>query len=175
MKQGKYNNITGKPFCLSVHMSDNFWRVKNAGWLSSGLNPWYLWPIKCCIQGHWLFKSSCIASIIIRRIQRTEIDIRVCDNDHFWFNWGKSFLKTMLEKEKMLVHSIFSFSNNVFYPVKDRCNALTNTFIVICKCFQYGPGSLIDCMVFNVIFNSITVISQWPMHLPMLPWSSFNK
>ena len=29
-------------------------------------------------------------------------------------------------------------------------------------------------MVFNFIFNSISVISQWPVHLSMLSWSSFN-
>ena len=30
--------------------------------------------------------------------------------------WNRSLLKTLWEKEKMLVTSIFSFSRNVFYP-----------------------------------------------------------
>ena len=29
-------------------------------------------------------------------------------------------------------------------------------------------------MVFNTVFNSISVTSWWPVHLPMLSWSSFN-
>ena len=36
----------------------------------------------------------------------------------------KNLLKTLLENEKMLVTSIFSFSNNVFYPIKDILNVL---------------------------------------------------
>ena len=30
-------------------------------------------------------------------------------------------------------------------------------------------------MAFNAVLNSISVISQWPMHLSMLSWSSFNQ
>ena len=33
-------------------------------------------------------------------------------------------LKTLLEKDKMLVTSIFSISHNVFYPIKDKSNHL---------------------------------------------------
>ena len=32
----------------------------------------------------------------------------------------KALLKTLWEKEKMLLTSFFSFSHNVFYPVKDN-------------------------------------------------------
>ena len=35
--------------------------------------------------------------------------------------------------------------------------------------------ALIDCMVFHVAFNSISVRSRWPVHLSMLCWSSFNQ
>ena len=34
---------------------------------------------------------------------------------------------------------------------------------------------LIDCMVFNAVFNSISVISRQPVHLSMLSWSSFKQ
>ena len=47
-------------------------------------------------------------------------------------------LKTMWKKEKMLVTSIFSFSHNVFYPIKDRNHYLSFIYSVICKCFQFG-------------------------------------
>ena len=32
--------------------------------------------------------------------------------------WGESLLKTLWEKEKMLLTSIFSFSQNVFFPIE---------------------------------------------------------
>ena len=34
---------------------------------------------------------------------------------------------------------------------------------------------MIDCMGFNGVFNSISVIPQWPVHLSMTSWSSFNQ
>ena len=36
-------------------------------------------------------------------------------------NLEKEGLKTSWENEKLLVTSIFSFSHNVFYPIKDDC------------------------------------------------------
>ena len=48
-------------------------------------------------------------------------------------------LKTLLEKEEMLVTSIFSFSNNVFYSIKDINNYFTYFYVVVCKCFQFEP------------------------------------
>ena len=30
---------------------------------------------------------------------------------------------------------------------------------------------LFKCMMFNAVFNSISVISRWPVHLSMLSWS----
>ena len=41
-------------------------------------------------------------------------------NDYFWCTGGKSLLKTLWEKNKMLVTSILFFSHNVFYPMKDK-------------------------------------------------------
>ena len=38
-----------------------------------------------------------------------------------------------------------------------------------------GHVWLIGCMVFNVVFNSISVMSGRPVHLSMLSWSSFNQ
>ena len=47
-------------------------------------------------------------------------------NDDFRCSGGKSLLKTLLERKKMLVTSIFFFSHNVFYPMKDNLNVLSN-------------------------------------------------
>ena len=46
-------------------------------------------------------------------------------------------LKTFWEIEQMLGTSIFSFSHHVFYPFKRKLLYLSNTEIVICKCFQF--------------------------------------
>ena len=35
--------------------------------------------------------------------------------------------------------------------------------------------NLICCMGFNAVFNTISVISQRPVHLPMLSWSSIDQ
>ena len=37
-------------------------------------------------------------------------------NNTFWHPWETSLLKTLLEKEKLLIMSNFSFSHKVFYP-----------------------------------------------------------
>ena len=40
-----------------------------------------------------------------------------------------------------------------------------------CHCFRHGIS--LYGMVFKAVFNSISVISQQPVHLSMLSWSSF--
>ena len=35
--------------------------------------------------------------------------------------------------------------------------------------------ALIDSMVFNAVFNTISVVSRRPVHLPMLSWSSLKS
>ena len=37
-------------------------------------------------------------------------------NDTFWRPWETSLMKTLWEKEKLLVTNNFSFSHSVFYP-----------------------------------------------------------
>ena len=48
------------------------------------------------------------------------------------------FLKTMWEKEKLLVMSNFSFSCIVFYPFRELSAIFIKFEIVICKFFQFG-------------------------------------
>ena len=47
-------------------------------------------------------------------------------------------LKTLWEKEKFLVTSIFSFSHSVFYTIKERNHHFSNIKFVILKCFHFG-------------------------------------
>ena len=52
----------------------------------------------------------------------------------------EGFWKTLLEKEKMLVTCIFSFTHNVFYSVKKEFLFFSHVQVVVCKCFRFGLG-----------------------------------
>ena len=54
----------------------------------------------------------------------------------------KRLFKTLWEKEKMLVTSIFSFSHHVFYPIKDRNHHICYIYFVVCKYFQFGQAQI---------------------------------
>ena len=71
-----------------------------------------------------------------------------------------SLLKTLWEKEKLLVTSNFSFSHNVFYPFIELSAIFIPFEIVVCKLFQFGKVHWIDWMVFYATFNSISIISR---------------
>ena len=49
-----------------------------------------------------------------------------------------SLLKTLWEKEKLLVTSNFSFSNSVFYPFWELYGIFITFEIGICKLFEFG-------------------------------------
>ena len=51
-----------------------------------------------------------------------------------------SLLKTLWEKEKLLVTSNFSFSHSVFYPFGELSAIFIKIKIVICKHFQFGKS-----------------------------------
>ena len=57
-------------------------------------------------------------------------------------------MKTLWEKEKMLVTSIFSHSHNVFYHSQSKFQFLSHIYFVVCKSFQFG-------MVFPTMFSTI--------------------
>ena len=48
-----------------------------------------------------------------------------------------SFLKTLREKEKLLVMSNFSFSHSVFYPFGELSATFNKCKIVVCKLFEF--------------------------------------
>ena len=49
-----------------------------------------------------------------------------------------SLLKTLWEKEKLLIMSNFSFSHIVFYLFREFSAIFINSEIVVCKLFQFG-------------------------------------
>ena len=60
------------------------------------------------------------------------------NNRCFLRPWDGRLLKTLWEKEKMMVTSIFSFSHNAFYPIKDKSYSLHHIYFAVCTCFQIG-------------------------------------
>ena len=57
-----------------------------------------------------------------------------------------SLLKTIWEKEKLLIITNFSLSHNVFYQFEDLFSIFINFEIVICKLFHFGR-------VYNLLFG----------------------
>ena len=57
-----------------------------------------------------------------------------------WFLlfFSTSLLKTLWEKEKLLVTSNFSFSHSVFYPFEELSAIFMKFEFVVCKLFQFG-------------------------------------
>ena len=49
-----------------------------------------------------------------------------------------SLLKTLWEKEKLLITSNFSFSHSVFYVFRELSSIFITFEIVVCKLFQFG-------------------------------------
>ena len=49
-----------------------------------------------------------------------------------------SLLKTLWQKEELLVTSNFSFSRNVFYRLREHSAIFIKFEIVVCKLFQFG-------------------------------------
>ena len=55
-----------------------------------------------------------------------------------FYRSASTLLKTLLEKEKLLVTSNFSFSHIVFYPFGELSTIFTKIETVVCKLFQTG-------------------------------------
>ena len=82
----------------------------------------------------------------------------------------KKHLKTLWEKEKMLVNSIFSSFHNVFYPYKINFNFLSHIRFVVCKFFQFWTSlkfcrlslvSVLDNMIFSLSIEKLCQRQNW--------------
>ena len=58
----------------------------------------------------------------------------------FWFLplCRTNLMKTLWEKEKLLITSNFSFSHSVFYPFEELSATFIKSEIVVCKISQFG-------------------------------------
>ena len=85
-----------------------------------------------CIESpfhrRWLVSSYICYWSMFNPFQNKPLFLHVCIT---------SLLKTLWEKEKLLVTSNFSFSHTVFYPFKELSPIFIHFEIVICKLFQF--------------------------------------
>ena len=101
------------------------------------LSIWHM--LKFCreVEGLNNKKYSNFESIVVKNIVWNDFNpspnkpcfLRVC---------SISLLKTLREKEKLLVASNFSFSHSVFYLFGELSAILKKYEIVVCKLFQFG-------------------------------------
>ena len=65
---------------------------------------------------------------------------------------GPGLLKTLWEKEKMLVTSIFSFFHNVFYHTKKEKSQFWYIWLILCRLFRF-------CLVPNfVVWERVEIV-----------------
>ena len=57
----------------------------------------------------------------------------------FWHLWETMLLKTLWEKEKLLVTSNFSFTHSVFYPFRELSAIFIKFKIVVYRLFRFKP------------------------------------
>ena len=80
-----------------------------------------------------------ISNIVFQSIRNTEQCINHFPNNPWFLRVCRiSLLKTMWEKEKLLVTSNFSFSHIVFYPSGEIPAIFIKFELVVCKLFQFG-------------------------------------
>ena len=101
--------------------------------------PWYLYMVLIFYQAKWYF-------VYINPLPNKPWFLHICMN---------SLLKTLWEKEKLLITSNFSISHSVFSPFGEHSVIFIKFEIVVCKLFQFGR-------VYNLPFGKgLKVITEW--------------
>ena len=96
------------------------WNVlpKDSQWIQWRSNPGPLDYESNISPSHLLVNILAFSSLptMYSALSKTEITInQFPHNDTFWHHWETNLLKTLWEKEKLLIISNFSFSHSVFY------------------------------------------------------------
>ena len=82
-------------------------------------------------------------------------------NDTFWRPWETSFLKTLWEKEKMLVTSNFSFSHSVFYRWNNFLPFSSNFKLSSAKSFNLEESKICRLVMGLPVLCTIFFPSHW--------------
>ena len=63
-------------------------------------------------------------------------------NDTFWRPWETGLLKTLWEKEKLLITSNFSFTQSVCYPFREVSVFSSNSTVSSADCFNLDQSKI---------------------------------
>ena len=96
-----------------------------------------------------------------------------------WFLlvYSTCLLKTMWEKEKLLITSNFSFSRIVFYPFGELSAIFIKFEIVICKFFQFGRvinlsfGKGLIPLISMILKSPLSLFTKW-QNLALIQWET---
>ena len=81
----------------------------------------------------------CICEVCLSNVCKVHGSVNPFPNKPWFFRvYSTSFLKTLWEKEKLVITSNFSFSHSVFYPFGEISTIFIKFEIVVCKLFQFG-------------------------------------
>ena len=132
---------TPKPGCLRED--------ENLGELETPL-------ISYCCWGFHL--ASCEFFVSVYKVKEIMSNLNPIPNKPWFLRvCCTTLLKTLWEKEELLVTSNFSFSHSVFYLFEELSTIYIEFEIVVCKLFQIGrvKNSLFGKGLTNVLFRSI--------------------
>ena len=114
-----YRGILRKEKMLSIALVKFFSRCKHQQ--TNAFRNGYWWIVVCYIQLHVHYQNCSVLSIPVSNSWPGCCGLHMAlvnlfpHNAAFWCSWETSLLKTLWEKEKLLVTSNFSFSHSVFY------------------------------------------------------------
>ena len=116
----------------------------------SWVSPVLGWALKCLAQGHSHEKTQRIQcgsnpgplDYESNTLPRSHAGTLFPNKPWFLHVCSSSLLKTLWEKEKLLMMSNFSFSHNAFYPFGDLSAIFIKFKIVSCKLFQFGRSKI---------------------------------
>ena len=101
-----------------------------------------------CVTDRHDMTLAVIEALILNPFPNKPWFLRVCST---------SLLKTLWEKEKLLLTSNFPFSYSVFYPFKELSSIFFKFEIIVCKLFQFGS---LNFVVWEKV-NTTNQSSHW--------------
>ena len=99
----------------------------------------YIWNCRLQTLSIWTIRNNVVWERVKDQNKLTRISINPFPNKP-WFLCvcSTSLLKTLWEKEKLLVTSIFSFSHRVFYVLGELSAIFIKLEFIVCLLFQFG-------------------------------------
>ena len=98
------------------------------------------WERECTVQVGKIYSEGCSVCSFEKKEKCTSTLNPFPNKPWFSRVCCTSLLKTLWEKEKLLVTSNFSFSHSVFYPFTELYATYINFEIVVCNLFEFGRG-----------------------------------